>query len=305
VTADLAIRLAAFQWLADQTDRFGSVLPWAGLLQGFSYLGERVPLLSQQGIFKPRLCSLPLSIRTSPDGPYSDTLGSDGRLHYKYRGTDPAHRDNSGLREAMRLQVPLVYLFGVAEGRYRPVWPVFIVGDDPAALSFSAVADDMARLVDSPDASQIGEPIRAYVTATVLQRLHQEAFRERVLHAYDCRCALCRLRHAELLDAAHIVPDSHPDGHPRISNGLALCKLHHATFDRYFLTVDPEYRIRVRPDLLREKDGPMLRHGIQELEGTILHLPKRQSDRPDRQLLESRYQMFLRIGLVAETPDGR
>jgi hypothetical protein len=36
----------------------------------------------------------------------------------------------------------------------------------------------------------------------------------------------------ELLDAAHILPDGHPKGEPVVPNGLALCKLHHAAFDR-------------------------------------------------------------------------
>ena len=61
-----------------------------------------MPLLSQQGIFKPRVMELPLSLRTSLGGPYDDGFGPDGLLRYKYRGTDPQHRDNRGLRESMR-----------------------------------------------------------------------------------------------------------------------------------------------------------------------------------------------------------
>ncbi len=37
--------------------------------------------------------------------------------------------------------------------------------------------------------------------------MHQQEFRQRVLRAYRERCAICRLRHEELLDAAHILPD--------------------------------------------------------------------------------------------------
>ena len=58
---------------------------------------------------------------------------------------------------------------------------------------------------------------------------------------------LDRACHAELLDAAHIVPDA-DEGEPVIPNGLALCKLHHAAFDRYFLGVRPDYVLQVRPD---------------------------------------------------------
>ncbi len=41
----------------------------------------------------------------------------------------------------------------------------------------------------------------------VRRRIHQGAFRERVLLAYQRRCAYCNLQHEELLDAAHITPD--------------------------------------------------------------------------------------------------
>ena len=71
---------------------------------------------------------------------------------------------------------------------------------------------------------------RRYITSEYRVRLHQAAFRERVLDAYQDQCSLCRLRHRELLDAAHIIPDSDPDGEPVVPNGLALCKLHHAAF---------------------------------------------------------------------------
>jgi len=99
---DTAIRLAAFQWLGEQTAIHGDVLPWSVLSKGFEFQGVRVPLISQQGIFKPRLCRLPLSILTSAGGPYADSFASNGLLLYKYRGTDPFHRDNDGLRQAMK-----------------------------------------------------------------------------------------------------------------------------------------------------------------------------------------------------------
>ena len=63
--------------------------------------------------------------------------------------------------------------------------------------------------------------------------------------------------HRLLLDAAHIVPDGEPCGDPRVPNGLALCKLHHAAFDRLFVGVRPDGVIEVRRDILEiaVKDG--------------------------------------------------
>jgi Transglycosylase associated protein/HNH endonuclease len=41
----------------------------------------------------------------------------------------------------------------------------------------------------------------------------------------------------------------------RVPNGLSLCKLHHAAFDRHFLGLRPDYVIEVRRDILKEHDG--------------------------------------------------
>ena len=83
-----------------------------------------------------------------PDGPYEDSFTSENLLAYRYRGTDPGHRDNAGLRRAMQTRTPLVYFHGVVKGWYLAVWPVFIVGDNPGALTFTVAADD-ARLADA------------------------------------------------------------------------------------------------------------------------------------------------------------
>ena len=124
--------------------------------------------------------------------------------------------------------------------------------------------------------------------------LHQQAFRERVLLAYQERCGICQLRHRELLDAAHILPDRHPRGEPQVPNGLALCTLHHAAFDRHVLGVRPDLIIEVRQDVLREADGPMLRHGVQGFQGARLRVPRREEQQPNRLFPAERYELFRR-----------
>ncbi len=68
------------------TDVHGDSLPWAVLLRGFDYKGRRVPLVSQQGIFKPAVLErAPLSIKTTAPKPgrpqpYDDQLMDDGTL---------------------------------------------------------------------------------------------------------------------------------------------------------------------------------------------------------------------------------
>src|SRR5689334_542497 len=220
VDVDQRVRLAAFGFLEQQHAIHGDTLPRSLLVAGFDFEGRRVPLLAPQGIFKPAILDLPLSIATVPPSsrkprPYADEFSADGLLRYKYRRGDTEHRDNAGLREVMRRQLPLVYFHGIVEGRYMASWPVYIVGEDILSETFTVAVDDR-RLVET--AAPPAEPVevvdirRRYVTRLVRQRLHQQAFRERVLDAYRQHCAICRLRHEELLEAAHIVADRDPEG---------------------------------------------------------------------------------------------
>ncbi len=292
---DEQARITAFEWLKEQVSIHGDVLPRALLEKGFIFEGERIPLISPQGIFKPKYLDLPLSITTAPKGPYKDSFSRDGFLFYKYRGTDKLHRDNEGLRQAWYRSTPLIYFHGIVPGRYLAIWPVYVIGDDPKTLTFKIAVDDVATV--SFDASQtinpsLAESRRAYITTTVRQRLHQRDFREKVLYAYQEQCALCRLKHQELLDAAHIIPDREPEGVPVVRNGIALCKLHHATFDAFIIGISPDYIVEIRDDILEEHNGPMLEHLIKDFHKSRIVLPKDKESWPDKEFLEIRYQRF-------------
>lgn len=217
---DQTVRLAAFKWLEEQAKLYGDVLPRELLVLGFQLSGQRIPLISRQGIFKPRVLSeIPISITTTTKGPYSDRMGPDGLMLYSYRGTNPQHPDNAGLRKAMQCRTPLIYFHGLVPGRYLAVWPVYIVGDNQDSLEFTVAVDDKNRVLSLPIGTSQVEAVgegndlarRVYITSIVRQRLHQQSFRERVLEAYRQHCAICMLRHSELLDAAHIIPDNEPE----------------------------------------------------------------------------------------------
>src|SRR5207248_3031360 len=196
---DSDIRVAAFRFLDEQT----RLVPEGAinrriLVGGFEYQGQRVPLMGPQAIFKPRvLREVPLSITTVPiiEGetrPYDDVVGDDGLLRYRYRGTNPLHHENVGLRVAMQRQVPLIYFHGLVPNLYVPEWPVYIVGDDPAQLTFTVSVEErrFASLGSASPESEEMEIRRRYVTRLFRQRLHQREFRERVVRAYQHHCAI-------------------------------------------------------------------------------------------------------------------
>lgn len=250
-------------------------------------------LLGPQGIFKPvQISHYPLSITTTTSGPYEDALDPEGKyLLYRYRGENPQHPDNRRLRDAMRDRIPLIYFYSTVPGRYIAIWPVFVVHDESSRLTFTVAADDPIEIGRASDDAD-EEIRRGYITRVTRQRIHQQTFRDRVLLAYQEQCAVCRLRHLNLLDAAHIVADSDPEGEPTVSNGLSLCKLHHAAYDGALFGVRPDYHVEVRPEILEEKDGPMLLHGLQQINGSKIQVPTKIRDRPDPQRLAVRYEVF-------------
>ncbi|MGA8417972.1 MAG: HNH endonuclease [Candidatus Dormiibacterota bacterium] len=262
----------------------------------FSFEGRRVPLMDpQRGIRKPAHLTAALSIRTrfTPPGqvpPYEDAEGPDGLLRYKYRGLDRNHPENVALREAYERRLPLVWFVGVAVGAYVPIYPIWIVGDEPAQLQFVVAFDVAQRLVTVGNLSD--EVQRRYVERLTRQRLHQPVFRIRVLTAYANQCAMCRLRYSSLLDAAHILPDGHPLGAAIVTNGLSLCKIHHAAYDNNLLGVRPDLVVEVRSDVRTQIDGPMLLHGLQEMAGVRLVRPRSRASQPDPERLEERYIEF-------------
>ncbi|NHA66842.1 HNH endonuclease [Phycicoccus sp. CMS6Z-2] len=282
-------------WLALRTNDGADSLT-TDEIKEFRFRGEPMPLMDmQRGIRKPAVLDAALSFRTvyRPEGlerPYEDSVGHDGLIRYKYRGTDPQHPENRALRVAMERRLPLIWFFGVGAAAYLPTYPVYLIREEPSQFQF--VVDAVSDGVISSD-SVLEGTLKRYITVETRRRLHQPIFRATVMRAYNTRCAVCALRHSQLLDAAHIVPDREEAGVAAIRNGLALCKIHHAAFDAHILGVRPDLVVEIRRDLLDEIDGPMLRHGLQERHGQrLMALPSARKERPDRDLLDLSYERF-------------
>lgn len=292
------IRSAAFAHL----DRLLAANPDGSLrsrdINTFEFEGRQTPLVVQTGIWKPAGLDAALTIRTTftrPDQapPYEDKFDDNGLLRYKYRGTDPNLSDNRAMRQAMATHLPLAYFVGIGPGVYVPRYPVWIVGEDAPSHEFAVTLDEGEWAIGTGIPANVN---REYVERLTRARLHQPVFRARVLRAYDESCALCRLRHPELLDAAHIIPDGQPRGEPVVPNGIAFCKIHHAAFDRNIIGVRPDLVVEVQPRVLAEVDGPMLLHGIQEMAGRRLAVPRSRHARPDPDRLGERYEEFRDAG---------
>lgn len=247
-----------------------------------------------RGIWNPKFLDSTLTIISDPDSHYKDHHRDDGLIEYAYQ-KGSVGGVNTKMRLAMENRDPIIHLTKIATGVFVPTMPVYIVGDDPIANRF-LIAVDEAMVVLAGNAGSVSPIQKKYADAIVRRRLHQPEFRGRVMRAYNTQCAICLLKHGELLDAAHIMPDAHELGVPAVSNGIALCKIHHTAYDQNFVGISPDYKVHINGDLLAEKDGPMLKHGIQEMNGRTLVLPSKEKDQPNIAALEYRYTQFLNAG---------
>lgn len=112
-------------------------------------------------------------------------------------------------------------------------------------------------------------------------------FREAVLEAYEFRCAVCgldlRIGPAHFcLEAAHIRWHQ-ADGPDEVSNGLALCVLHHKALDRGVIGVNEDRQVLVSAKLAggAGREELFLRH-----EGEPLHTPYSQDMLPRLEHIE-------------------
>jgi len=299
--SDQLMRAAAFSAVRQLIEVRGD-LTAQDLKVGFSFQGERIPFINpQRGIFKPRQMRYLLSIKTVFPRPgarvwYDDQrqvhrqiYAGDETVDYAFMGQDHDAADNRWLREAMEERIPIIYFLGVSPGVYQAILPTYVTGWDARNLK-AQIAFGVPGQVDlAPPRNAIE---RHYALRQVKQRLHQASFREAVISAYNGRCALSNLPETRLLDAAHIISDADEEyGQPLVQNGIPLSKIHHAAFDAHLIGIDPDFKIHISDRLMRQTDGPML-DALKGLHKGTLLLPSRAKDRPDRDRLAIRFDVF-------------
>lgn len=114
------------------------------------------------------------------------------------------------------------------------------------------------------------------------RRIGQGTFRTVITDVYDRQCAVTRERALPTLDAAHIKPFSEEPEH-YVSNGMLLRSDVHRLFDTGYLTVTPEYRVKVSPAIRSDfNDGKT----YAKLDGSQVWVPDQTQNKPDRAKLQ-------------------
>jgi putative restriction endonuclease len=106
------------------------------------------------------------------------------------------------------------------------------------------------------------------------QKRRGRLFVEEVLDAYERQCAICgqsiRLGDALLgIDACHVKPMQH-NGADIVTNGVALCKVHHWALDRGAIGIGDDLKLIVSPKL----NGSRSDHFFHEYSNTTLFIPR-------------------------------
>ena len=294
IDEELHFREALFAAVIDHANTYDGMLSRQELSE-FLYDGTSIRLIDPQGgiwnpgnswTISPPL-SATLSINTTLSGAYEDQEVADGLWRYDYQAGSIEGR-NLKLRKAWELQLPVLWFRQQEFGRRYVPYIVYVVDDFPE-LGYCLISPDLSLSL----AIKMGDEIqRKYALRQMRQRLHQPAFRARVLNAYGVRCAVCNLQMGQLLEGAHITPDNDPSSSTKVNNGISLCAIHHTAFDAALLGIDTDYSIHIRQDVLHVSDGPMLKYGLQQMHGRTMLLPKNEDYWPDLSRLSHRFHDF-------------
>ena len=104
------------------------------------------------------------------------------------------------------------------------------------------------------------EPVPQYAEDNLKEKVRDQGFRRVIVTIYKHRCALCGIRMLTLeghtvVEAAHIVPWSE-SRNDQPTNGMALCRLCHWSFDEGLMSVSKSYEVKISPQVTRENNFP-------------------------------------------------
>jgi putative restriction endonuclease len=180
----------------------------------------------------------------------------DARRHTRFSPRSPSLQTTEGTLEAAGHEGIATYLRPATEGRevvvgVRSDFLLWYIEEGQPLHDSDEDAADVAELVNATPEEERGlvesantpEQLARRVELVQIMRAFREArFRPLVLQAYGNRCAVCGTA-LKLVDAAHIVPVSDPRGNDSVTNGLALCRIHHGAYDTSLFGVRSDYRV--------------------------------------------------------------
>lgn len=148
---------------------------------------------------------------------------------------------------------------------------------------FNGRWSELAYISEELLAKLQGESLSDYIPkgqeklVTVKQRVNQSFFRQAVLTSYMNSCCITGLSSPELLIASHIKPWKECDDSEKTNpqNGLSLNALHDKAFDRGFITVTPNFDIKISSKITDVCDGKTVNKFFRQYENCKITLPEK------------------------------
>ena len=125
----------------------------------------------------------------------------------------------------------------------------------------------------------------------VKQRVNQSFFRTTVLSPYNNTCCISGIRNPQLVEACHI-SDWKDDVKNRTNphNGLCLNPFFHKAYDKYLISVNPDYTIEISEGLIDSIMDDTSRSYFLSINKRSIFLPEKFT--PDRDLLQTHYEKY-------------
>lgn len=129
--------------------------------------------------------------------------------------------------------------------------------------------------------------------AIIKQRVNQSFFRSTVLSAYNFKCCITGLSIPDFLIASHIIPwatNKEQRLNPR--NGLCLNSIHDKAFDKGYITITPDYKVKISEELFDYEKQDVVKNFFLKYNNHPIILPDKFL--PSKEFLDYHYQKIFR-----------
>lgn len=139
----------------------------------------------------------------------------------------------------------------------EPIWNEFINHKDELLFESERILADKENITLENKFSDILRGTENLKGETKIRevktRVNQNVFRQIVLANYSGRCAITGIDIPELLVASHILPWSkNIEERLNPQNGIAINALHDKAFENGFMTITPDYKVKISSILLKK-----------------------------------------------------
>lgn len=130
--------------------------------------------------------------------------------------------------------------------------------------------------------------------SVIKTRINQQFFREVVLTSYNNQCCISGISAPTILEAAHIIGWKENEKlRTDPTNGLCMNPLFHKAYDKFLMTISPDFKIMISNKLLSSvKDDATLKY-LKSLQNRQIYLPQRFY--PNKDYLNSHYDKFYNV----------